>query len=478
MFQFLLEDRKLRDQEFAAERDRLENERRTRERETREQMEAMHAHMEKLVSMMEKTQSTQSGKSVRELSVKLVPFSEKEDIEAYLVTFERIMTAHMVNKDRWPHFLAPQLSGRAQLAFATLPTEQSADYSAIKAAILARYDIHEEAYRRRFRTVKREEGESNRELAVRLMDLQGKWLRERTTMGQVKEAIGIEQFLNTLTTEKRLWVLEKKPDTCVKAGELADEYELALRLYAGPTMAKPVSDPVKCSFCGIRGHEEVDCRKKAKSSSSSHNLSTSEGSCSALQCFNCKQFGHVARKCPEKPKDALMAGECSTSLEKPTQLCRGRVQGKMVRDILLDIYSGCSRTMVHLRLVSPEAFVEGSNVVIRCVHGDTVLYPLANIQMEVEGVPIQVEAAVSEDLPVSVLLGTDVAQFSQLIKGKRYVSGSHFQADVMLVTTRAMARRQLEEEITRREKEAVSNLLLLLLEKRLLCRGTLLPKSL
>ena len=432
MFQFLLEDRKLRDQEFAAERDRLENERRTRERETREQMEAMHAHMEKLVSMMEKTPSTQSGKSVRELSMKLVPFSEKEDIEAYLVTFERIMTAHMVNKDRWLHSLAPQLSGRAQLAFAALPTEQSADYSAIKAAILARYDIHEEAYRRRFRTVKREEGESNRELAVRLMDLQGKWLRERTTMGQVKEAIGIEQFLNTLT-EKRLRVLEKKPDTCVKAGELADEYELARRLDAGPTMAKLVSDPVKCSFCSIRGHEEVDCRKKAKSSSSSHNLSTSEGSCSALQCFNCKQFGHVVRKCPEKPKDALMAGECSTSVEKPTQLCRGRVQGKMVRDILLD--SGCSRTMVHLRLVSPEAFVEGSNVVIRCVHGDTVLYPLANIQMDVEGVPIQVKAAVFEDLPVSVLLGTDMAQFSQLIKGKRYVSGSHFQADVMLVTT-------------------------------------------
>ncbi|KAL5459896.1 hypothetical protein EMCRGX_G033284 [Ephydatia muelleri] len=69
-------------------------------------------------------------------------FSEKEDIEAYLVTFERIMTAHMVNKDRWPHFLAPQLSGRAQLAFAALPTEQSADYSAIKAAILALTRVH------------------------------------------------------------------------------------------------------------------------------------------------------------------------------------------------------------------------------------------------------------------------------------------------------------------------------------------------
>ena len=32
-----------------------------------------------------------------------------------------------------------------------------------------------------------------------------------------------------LPTEKKLWVLERKPETCVQAGELADEYEHARR---------------------------------------------------------------------------------------------------------------------------------------------------------------------------------------------------------------------------------------------------------
>ncbi len=51
---------------------------------------------------------------------------------------------------------------------------------------------------------------------------------------------------------------------------------------------------------------------------------------------------------------------------------------------------------------------------IRCVHADTVLYPLAKVKMEVNGMPIEVEAAISDTLPVSVLLGGDVPQLKQL----------------------------------------------------------------
>ena len=118
--------------------------------------------------------------------------------------------------------MAPQLTGRAQLAFAALPT---AEFESIKTAILQRSDINEEAYRRRFRTVTREAGQTNREYAVKLMDLQQRWLKEYTTVKQVQEAIGLEQFLGSLPMEKRVWVYKKKPKTCVKAGELADEYE-------------------------------------------------------------------------------------------------------------------------------------------------------------------------------------------------------------------------------------------------------------
>ena len=59
------------------------------------------------------------------------------------------------------------------------------------------------------------------------MDMQRKWLKEYDSVVRMQEVIGIKQFLNTLPMEKKLWVVEKKPDTCVKAGELADEYEQA-----------------------------------------------------------------------------------------------------------------------------------------------------------------------------------------------------------------------------------------------------------
>lgn len=95
-------------------------------------------------------------------------------IEAYLLTFERIMGAHKISKENWPHYLAPQLKGRAQLTFAALPSEVTGRYEAIRTAILARYDINKEAYCRRFRSATRGSGETYRELAVGIMDPQSK----------------------------------------------------------------------------------------------------------------------------------------------------------------------------------------------------------------------------------------------------------------------------------------------------------------
>ena len=76
------------------------------------QMEVMQAHTERLMKVEEDSKATSAAKTIGELSgVKLVLLSEKDDIEAYLVTFERIMEAHKVGKERWAHYLAPQLTG-------------------------------------------------------------------------------------------------------------------------------------------------------------------------------------------------------------------------------------------------------------------------------------------------------------------------------------------------------------------------------
>ena len=75
--------------------------------------------------MVEDTQKSKGVSPKRELSVKLVPLSDKDDIEAYLVTFERVMTAQKIDIGCWSQYLAPQLTGKAQLAFAALASAES-----------------------------------------------------------------------------------------------------------------------------------------------------------------------------------------------------------------------------------------------------------------------------------------------------------------------------------------------------------------
>ena len=61
-------------------------------------------------------------------------------------TFERIMAANEVSRERWSFQLAPQLTGKAQQAYAAFPPEDAKSYDAVKEAILRRYDITEETY--------------------------------------------------------------------------------------------------------------------------------------------------------------------------------------------------------------------------------------------------------------------------------------------------------------------------------------------
>ena len=419
-------------------------ERRRREEEWQQRDRELRAQLDLLSKLAEA--KSDSPKSGSESEFRVVKLSEKDDIEAYLTTFERLMTAYAVAKSKWIFKLAPQLTGKAQQAYAALPTDQALDYDVVKAAILRRYDITEETYRQRFRASTKGVEETHRELATRLGDLANKWLKDVATVEQVKDTVVLEQFLNCLSPTIRIWIKERKTKSVLEAGQLADDYTEARRQVkeeksgSGDTIQKgKPSTPIPEEAQPVKGGNKDRRNQGQRWGSEDSNVT----------CYNCNKRGHVSSRCPSKALYCGLRNAHNSTLERS-----GLVEGKYVKDILLD--TGCSKTLVHHKLVPERKVLSGEVATIHCVHGDTVLYPVADLKLEVDGVPVSVKAAVSQTLPVSVLLGTDVPELGRLLGVKSSTFGENGRQGAMMVVTRAGARKQEEEEELRRQKEVTS----------------------
>jgi len=224
------------------------------------------------------------------------------------------------------YLLAPQLTGKAQQAYAAMDAATSGEYDAVKKAILRRYDVSEESYRQRFRTVERKEDETYQELATRLLDLVRKWMADHKSVAEVLEVLAIEQFLATLPENVRVWVRERKPKTCAEAGTLADDFQRARQ----PTLVRNKSG----------GSPPSGAKAEKKGTAKSPAALRPE-----LKCYSCGQKGHIAARCPSKAlccRGGRNSGLAVGDERKSNAVYReGRVGGVRV-EVLLD--TGSDRT--------------------------------------------------------------------------------------------------------------------------------------
>ena len=190
------EERRIWEQRLEEERRKQEEERKRHKEEIEQRTktsEEQLALMRRLVEEAPRRSSSTRPTAGLE-SLKVSKLTEADDIEAYLTTFERVMTVQGVVEEHWALWLAPQLTGKAQQAYAAMTTEEARQYDRVKAAILRRYDISEETYRQRFRAAEPKNGESPVELTARLRDVAEKWLKDCDTKEKVVDAIVKEQI--------------------------------------------------------------------------------------------------------------------------------------------------------------------------------------------------------------------------------------------------------------------------------------------
>ena len=121
---------------------------------------------------------------------------------------------------------------------------------------MRRYDILEQTYRHRFRDAVMKKDETVSELNVRLTDHFLKWTKGCKIVEQLGDLMILEQLVNTLQPEVRVWVTERKPKTSAEAAKLADDY-LSARKQNGSRLGQERKFDHAESCCGWQEENSV-----------------------------------------------------------------------------------------------------------------------------------------------------------------------------------------------------------------------------
>ena len=160
-----------------------------------------------------------------------VPTFRESEVDCYFQAFERIAGALKWPRDVWALLLQCKVTGRALDAISALPLHESLEYDAVKAAILASFELVPEAYRQKFRNNVKKNSQSCVEFAREKAALFDKWCSscKVTDFKALRELILLEEFKRRMPDRIVMYLNEQKVETLSQASILADEYALTHR---------------------------------------------------------------------------------------------------------------------------------------------------------------------------------------------------------------------------------------------------------
>ncbi|XP_073524441.1 uncharacterized protein [Phyllobates terribilis] len=332
------------------------------------------------------------------------------DLDTFLRGFEKTCRQYQLPEEQWARYLTAGLRGKALDVFVALPPSLDGNYDAIKQALIQRFQLTPEVYRKKFQNLQRGPHDSYSDVVHGLRTNFEQWIQglSATTFEQLKDLMVKDQFLHLCPTEVRQFVMDREQPDANKAAQIADIYEANRR----PEVRKPVI----ASWKGGKPSNTIPA-PASRPSGGLFPVTNARPASDARRCYFCNQTGHLSATCPEKqrknppskapgPKASvlLVGGLVGRACENLQSVMVGNNVTVGLKD------TGAERTLIRPELVSPEELIPGKTLTVTGIGGVRWPLPMARVFIDWGAGSVVKEVGVSKNLPANVLLGTDLGR--------------------------------------------------------------------
>uniref|UniRef100_H3A874 SCAN box domain-containing protein n=1 Tax=Latimeria chalumnae TaxID=7897 RepID=H3A874_LATCH len=276
-------------------------------------------------------------------SLLLQKMTPEDDIEAYLLAFERCAERKSWPRKQWAGTVAPFLVGDAQKAYFDLEPEAVMDYSTLKAKILARAGVTPTVQAQRFHLWSYQEGKAPRSQMFDLIHLTQRWLQpENNSAARIVELVVMDRYLHALPSGIRKWVGQGDPSNTQELIALVERQIAAEELVkTTSTMAQGGAEERSRTVKGLMG-------MGGGKQQGSKDITNGKGVDKMIRCYRCNKPGHIAIQSPMN-KEPIQCREMGD----------WRWDNKFIRtngkETVALIDSGSTMTLISTSLIRPSS---------------------------------------------------------------------------------------------------------------------------
>ncbi|PIK62099.1 hypothetical protein BSL78_00982 [Apostichopus japonicus] len=447
---------------------KLELEHREKEREWEFKFRELELQKEISLKQLEASTSNQQSHGLRNNSefdvtkyLRLVPSFQEQEVEAFFNHFEKLANQMNWPSDKWTLLIQTSFTGKAQQIYSSLSLDECADYEHVKKCILNGYELVPEAYRQKFRSLRKLDSQSHIEFARCKSTLFERWCSSLnvTSIDQLQQLILLEEFKRCIPPEIKIFLDEHKVSKLDDAAAKADEFALTHKHKFTQNKPRQFKNDIKGAK--VTQHYIPNSSESSSSDSTRFKIkSESLGSHSdpnSPTCAYCRKKGHLLGDCLklarkkqlEQSSNALAVRQrhtASANAENISNIVPNRKSNgyhhtstgpiseeykPFVSDGLISISDGSTKSTVKIKMLrdtganltlilsgmlplSQETYT-GQDELIKGVpggQGEYISVPLHEIYLQSNLVTGRVTVGVLPTLPadgISCLLGNDLA---------------------------------------------------------------------